>query len=287
MKNIFSIKAKNKKIRGGGGAFLVIGLLAIASVMFLPSQAKAFYLDVGFGTGLGWTSGWGPTKSIELDSTSIDFSLKIGGGPIDDLPLYIVGEIADAPTSIGKNGGPQLDILLIGPGIIYYPLKNLQLGATVGYAETLYGGSSVYNISGGGGFGYDLSIGGELGLGRSNSALILGAKWMQAFTSINVRESYDEGVIRYPLTQSYLGLFLKYAYRSGRVDKVAIASKKSDEYFNNNNDGSSNASNNRSTVSGNSNYSDAAANRRIAELEAQVQRLQGQVEAYEKILRNK
>jgi hypothetical protein len=231
--------------------------------MFLPSASEAIYFDAGFGGGLSWSSISGKDAKEWLnanssDNTAVDLGFKLGGGLIKGLPFYFVGEVIYAwantyqvPSYFIISDGPDFSIeekkepirfefILVGPGVVYYPMEKLQLAATFGGVYAIFTSGKSREFSTTLGYGYNLSTAWEFAIGQNrNDAIIVGARWMQTFTNVGVHYIYHSDgyslfggatAENYQLDQHSLGLFVKYAYKTKVPARESIV-RKSDEYF--------------------------------------------------------
>ncbi|GMO46970.1 MAG: hypothetical protein Ta2G_02260 [Termitinemataceae bacterium] len=120
-------------------------------------RADRFYFDIGLGGGFGYAKmGDSSFLGSFVNSVALNAGFKMGMGPSDSLPLFIVGEF-DWNVHIGKLDGnnSMINSFFVGPGAIFYPSDNLQLAASLGLDVGI---SDAYF-----GFGGNLSIAGDLG----------------------------------------------------------------------------------------------------------------------------
>ena len=180
-------------------------------------------------------------RGSEIDyiplNIGISANLRSGFGPFETLPLFLVGDFFATWSIIGaltydKETTNKEDVWLpsfenyfLGPGAIFYPLSFLQIGASLGFS--FFYGTSVFtsgdnyslviggdnfsvsidnnDIWQGGGFGWHLSIG--LNLGRRRHFLISG----DYFGSVNrIRQGSTDKT--FSAQTSNIGIFLKYVY---------------------------------------------------------------------------
>jgi hypothetical protein len=192
----------------------------IFMVAALSAQGIGLYFDVGLGIGPAWSEEDGKdfvktrTKEGTLKEIAVDLGLKLGLGPFDTIPIYVVGVLGGVGHRISAdNGHIQLNSYLLGPGVIFYPIPSVQIAASLGYSSVA-NESSVTNESSSpdrvvddskGGFAGDISVAFDLGAG--NHALLGGVRF---FGSTNTLES---GIV---LNTSMLSIFLRYAFRHKR-----------------------------------------------------------------------
>jgi hypothetical protein len=133
--------------------------------------------------------------------------LKIGLGPFDTIPIYVVGALGGMGHRIsGGDDYYQFISCLMGPGVIYYPVPFLQIAASLGYSfvsnETSYV-QKKYMYESKGGFAGDISVAFDFGAG--NHGLLAGIRF---FGATNTLET--SGVVQ---NSSMISFFLRYAFR--------------------------------------------------------------------------
>ncbi|MHC6203016.1 hypothetical protein ACYULU_07465 [Breznakiellaceae bacterium SP9] len=110
--------------------------------------AQGFYFDTGLGVGKACTKLDGydivdelKSEGLSVDEIAVDFGLKAGFGPFDTIPLYVVGEIGGIGHRLDLNlsgyrvGYMQFSSVMVGGGLIFYPIPLIQLGFSVGRSE--------------------------------------------------------------------------------------------------------------------------------------------------------
>jgi hypothetical protein len=157
----------------------------------LPVSAQGFYFDIGGGVGAAFIGNevhllkyedgtykyHAKDDSVRVaDIVVPDLGFRLGYGPFGTVPVYIVGEF----NYLVAGGG-------IGPGIIFYPTRNIQLGAAVG-------GSMGF----GGSIGLCWNISAAIDVGKRNHGCLIGINYIGTY---------------YGPLMSMLGVFVKYAYR--------------------------------------------------------------------------
>jgi hypothetical protein len=192
---------------------LFLGLLFCAVALSLP--AKGFYFDLGLGSGAATTKvdGNKVSRTLGFSEVVVDLGMKAGYGPFDKLPLYAVADIAALGHRFDNGGGDylQFNTYLIGPGVIVYPVRCIQLAASAGYSFTANQSSlstAMYN-SKPGGFGGSVSA--ALDVGKGKNTCLLGLKFSGATNTLEVSNVKQD--------TSLVGIF----FRSARRDKAASA----------------------------------------------------------------
>lgn len=222
---------------------LIVGILF--TVVLFSVNAQGFYFDIGASFGVAINANlWAtlePWEEISSTSTSFGFSFKAGYGPNENLPLYFVGTVNTeyawfyGSSEYSRVGNEYImsynDFsfetvpVFIGLGIIYYPVRFLQIASSFGLLTGHFrryddngvdisgegfsfgsGKNTVYSIERG--FAYDLSI--AFDLGKNSHGCLLGVKFQHSIGSLA-----SEGFTGHHLN---LGVFVKYAYR----DKSSI-----------------------------------------------------------------
>jgi hypothetical protein len=198
---------------------LLTGL--IFSVVSLSSYAIGLYFDAGIGIGPAWTTldGEDFVEAQEktaigtgsFDEFAIDLGLKLGVGPFETIPIYVVGVFGSMGHKISDSYDDyfQFNSYLIGPGVIFYPTPFVQIAGSLGYSfvsnETSFTDKkNMYDSKGG--FAGDISVAVDIGAG--NHALLAGIKF---FGSTNTLET--TGVVQ---NNSMISLFIRYAFRHKR-----------------------------------------------------------------------
>ncbi|MDR0495676.1 MAG: hypothetical protein LBG95_08650 [Treponema sp.] len=195
--------------------------------------AQGFYFDIGINLGgptanyvyeQVYDGGEFPFKETGLNPLTGKLQLKAGYGPFGNIPVYVVayGEIV---FNGGVSGGG------IGTGVLFYPWRLLQLGASIGinwmenslpYKNAgflpLTSKYREHEIDSPPGFAWDLSA--ALDFGKKNHGFLVGLSYFGTFNKFSY--SYS-GMDQYsgPYTgkgngtkqTSFFGILLKYAYR--------------------------------------------------------------------------
>lgn len=187
----------------------ILGIVAVALVLSGNAFSQGVYFDVGLGFGKAQTEIDGKDVSVALaNSTSeigVDMSLKLGYGPIAGVPVYVVGEIGGIGHRIqdAKNY-IQFNSYLFGPGVIFYPIPMLQLGASVGLSSVANQSDLPVTF-----YDSDKGVAGNLyaalDVGNARNACLIGAKYSSTSNTLKVSGVKQES--------SMLSLFVKYAYR--------------------------------------------------------------------------
>jgi hypothetical protein len=186
---------------------LFLGLLFCAVTLSLP--AKGFYFDLGLGINAATTKVDGNKVSRGSSSeTALDLGIKAGYGPFGNLPLYAVADIMALGHRFDNKVGNylQYNTYLVGPGVIFYPVRFIQLAGSLGYSFAVNQSSipSAVDTSNPGGIGGSVSA--ALDLRGGKMAYLVGIKYTAA-TNTMERSNVEQNT-------SCLGLFLRYAYRN-------------------------------------------------------------------------
>jgi hypothetical protein len=190
----------------------------------------SFYFDIGMGVLTGSyirdyevrnNNGWYSSNDYIHEEKSggfgYDVGLKIGGGfPKVAYGMFLVGELSTTfvlgteEDAYGYTENLTTISLMIGPGLILYPVRNLQLGASFGFAllasEYSEVSGTAYNIS----VAYDF--------GKRNNGFLIGLKYYNV--------SGDDSYSGYEMKSSTIGIFAKYAFRKKRAQIVNEERKK-------------------------------------------------------------
>jgi hypothetical protein len=191
----------------------VLGLLLSSLVAWGSGgvSAQGFYFDIGLGAGGAWTEIDGNNVSKILgvtgvDEAGVDIGLKAGYGPVGDIPMYIVGELAGIGHRFYDSSNYiQYNSYLIGGGVIFYPVSFLQLAGDIGFSTTAnttdIRGVTMDNSEGG--FAYNISA--AFDIGKNKHGALLGARYFGAVNTLKETDLKQE--------QGGLNVFVKYAYR--------------------------------------------------------------------------
>jgi hypothetical protein len=193
---------------------LIAGLLCVTAA--LSSYGIGLYLDGGIGLGSAWTTLDGKdfveeeTLTGKPSELALDLGAKIGLGPFDTIPIYIVGVLGGMGHRITyDNGYYQFNTYLLGPGVIFYPIPSLQIAASLGYSwvgnETSFADKESM-LGSKGGFAGDISVAFDFGFG--NHAFLGGLRFFGATNTLETT-----GVVQNSFLVSF---FLRYAFRHKR-----------------------------------------------------------------------
>ena len=237
----------------------------------LSLSAQGLYVEGGIGTGVMITDytidvlysesgNWGFLKMNETHpnwatviGNGLDIGGKLGFGPINGLPLYLVGDIA---FQQGKNYKSKfntdffddwgygfekgyreliLSHLFFGTGFVFYPTQNFQFAGSIGLASTnlewkssyeyfeyIHSDSSIledydsFNKSKSSiGFGFNISTALDVG---NNHGFLIGGKLSYINNDVHLDLSREEfnfsEIIRFDISTFHFGLFVRYRIRS-------------------------------------------------------------------------
>jgi hypothetical protein len=194
--------------------------------------AQGFYFDIGINLDLGrqanyvyeqvYDGGEFPFAGHYVNGIVLpgNLELKAGYGPFGNIPVYVV---AYGKLFSGFNLGQNTT----GVGVLFYPWRLLQLGASIGinwmenslpYKNLLSNKYRDHEIDSPPGFALDLSA--ALDFGKKNHGFLLGLSYFGTFNKFSY--SYS-GMDKYtgPYTgkgngtkqTSVFAILLKYAYR--------------------------------------------------------------------------
>jgi hypothetical protein len=190
----------------------------LAALIFMATissvSAIGLYFDAGIGVGPSWTLLDGDdfvdlaTKSGKPDEMSLDLGLKLGAGPFDTIPIYVVGAFGNVGHRITYNNGyHQMNAFLLGPGIIFYPVPFVQVAGSLGYSfvanETSLNQTGVDDIESTSGFAGDISVAADVGAG--NHALLLGLRFFGSATTLKDPWKTQNSIM--------VSMFIRYAFR--------------------------------------------------------------------------
>jgi hypothetical protein len=189
------------------GIFITVTLFAVS--------AQGAYFEIGGGPGWATTSidGRDVRQNFGL---GLEFGIKVGYGPILGLPIYAVGvagglaHLAFDFDERGEDSSFEMTFIgttLFGPGLIFYPIRNLQLAASIGYsyvtinwAEASAWGEHSGSESGNG-VAWDLSA--AIDLGTRNHGLLIGLRYFGSATTVAGSD----------VNQWFIGCFARYSFK--------------------------------------------------------------------------
>jgi hypothetical protein len=186
-------------------------LLAASMVLAMPAYA-GFYFDAGVGFGIGsYSEEYTETyqySNPHISTSGLGFGyglgLRIGGGLSNvGSGLFFVGE-ANLEIIDHLIFNSNSNSLMVGPGIIFYPIRNLQLGTSFGVSSIKGEHENSYD-----GYAYNLSV--AYDFGKSNHGLLLGA----SYYGTGGKEDGNEIKI------SKISVFVKYAFRRKKSALIA------------------------------------------------------------------
>jgi hypothetical protein len=156
---------------------LLAGLIFLA--VSFSSYGIGLYFDAGIGIGPAWTEFDGEdfvevhekAAGGTFNEISVDLGLKLGLGPFDTIPVYVVGVLGSMGHRISDKNDDyfQFNSYLLGPGVIFYPAPFVQIAGALGYSfvsnETSFADKkNMYDSKGG--FAGDISVAFDFGAGN-------------------------------------------------------------------------------------------------------------------------
>lgn len=159
-------------------------LMFVSGVVF----AEGLYFDIG--------GGWGKTTTrIEKRNimdvlryegragreVAFDVGMKAGYRPIGNTPLYIVCELFWNSHRIANNKNYlDYNTFLIGPGVVYYLSRRIQLGASIGYSMSFNSTDMTIKIGNSyAGFAWNTTA--TLEIGADRMGLLVGVRYFSAY----------------------------------------------------------------------------------------------------------
>jgi hypothetical protein len=177
-------------------------------ITFLAS-AQSLYLDIGYGLGSETTTFDGENVSDYYDisdsPTSSNSTLRIGVGPVDNAPIYIVAQF-DSISNRYKDSSGYIRFISysVGPGVIVYPVPFIQFSGGLSYSFT-NNSSDIYTLPDSiWGYAANASVALDIN-GRGPTGFLIGLKYCYASYILNDSDINQE--------ISQLTFFGKYAFR--------------------------------------------------------------------------
>jgi len=184
---------------------IIIGLLF--TIILFSANAEGIYFDVGIGLGKPTTKLNGvdlfqdfQNAGIDMTQVGVDLGMKVGYGPTE-MPLYLVGVMQLLTHRMSDSYGDYFTFRsgLIGPGLVYYPMPNVQVAGSFGYSFVSNDTSLAYNMYGSQkGTAWDASIAYCLSTG-----LMIGARYMSAKNTLEVTGAEQHSTL--------ISVFIRYA----------------------------------------------------------------------------
>jgi hypothetical protein len=160
--------------------------ILILVLALFSAQAFAVYVEAGLGVGGASTSADGESFGDYCEGCS-SFAVNVGvrvGGPVMD-NLFIAGELSGTGDRYFDKGGyVQFNSYIFGPSVAYYPLKQLHLSASLGFAWSRNSSSMPVRFLNGTGFGGTATVAYHIG---DHNGTLLGARF--AATSVTLEKS--------------------------------------------------------------------------------------------------
>jgi len=190
--------------------FSVSSRLSQAQQIIMKEKGPGVYFDWGFSFGGGNLNSNNEINLITDNLFAFNYPMKIGYGPFGNIPIYALCELS---FSLNNYDGFGMSFFL-GAGVLYYPIRSIQLGFSLGpffpfnFNETDTGFS--YNISA----TYDLNIKTNQPHHPGNAGLLIGVQYSWArsnysISSYSTSRENENGI----MTFSYLSFIIKLALR--------------------------------------------------------------------------
>jgi hypothetical protein len=176
-------------------------------------SAQGFYFDIGIGGGMA------RTKVDEIDvldlfklidpdfkSLAADVGFKIGYGPIAGIPLYVVFDFDGTGDRLYNDSDwIQFNSYLLGPGLVFYPIRFMQIASSFGYSFTASTSSidDFPSYGSKGGIAGNVSV--ALDLGGHRHGCLIGVKYFGAVNTIKATDEKEK--------MSAINFFIRYAFR--------------------------------------------------------------------------
>jgi len=201
---------------------MAVFFICVSSAVF----AQGFYFDIGLGIGPVITeiNGQDVFNELKFAGASVDekfgqdFSIKIGYGPFNNIPLYILGELGimgqhkiDYFYDWNDQGSLYFQSGILGIGVIYYLTSLIQMGFSIGFSDVFNQAGTFakerydieYNSKNG--FAWNATIAFDLGQRKYKHGCLIGLKFSQASNTLEKSNLKQDN--------TSLVLFVKYAFR--------------------------------------------------------------------------
>jgi len=184
-------------------------VISMVSFLLVSVSAQGLYFDAGLGIGKAETEFNGTNIADSMDSSvrdiGVGLGLKIGYGPICDLPIYIIGEISGIGHRLEDDYNyMQFNSYLVGPGIIIYPISIIQLGASFGisYVANETDLPFVFYESE---KGYAGNIYCALDFGKDDQGCLVGVQYSKTVNTLEISGAEQNTTL--------VSIFVKYTFR--------------------------------------------------------------------------
>ena len=185
-------------------------IVTLFTVILFSANAQGLYFDIGLGVGGAWTRLDGTDVSGIIGGNiveiGVDLGLKIGYGPVANMPFYIVGVLGGIGHRLDDGFHHlQFNSYLIGAGIIVYPISFIQLAGSIGFSfvgnQTSVPMMEMFGSTGG--FAGDVSIAADLG--RENHGVLFGLRYFRARNTLEISRAVQ--------SQHSFTVFARYVFR--------------------------------------------------------------------------
>ena len=199
-------------------------VILISFLLVVGAAAQGLYLDAGIGLGKA-TSTWADVDLLDVftveNDIGIELGAKVGFAPIRKVPLYIVLDVDGVGHRLNFKDSSyfQFNTVLIGPGVIFYPVDILQIGGSFGIsnAYVVDDDNDVFDAYK---RGTAWNIYAALDLGGKGSGTLLGVKLQTSTNEIDLldffgADFFEDGVVSAVVEQkiSLFSVFVRFAIR--------------------------------------------------------------------------
>lgn len=186
---------------------LIAGLSSLVAMPVLP-----IYFDVGGGVGAAHTQLGGRDMGEDSHDLPIEFSLKLGVGPLLSMPLYATYEYQGINHRLNFDNifgkyNHTYNSFLHGVGLVYYPIPNLHFSSSVGMSNSINSSSMsvIQAHDGQAGLGWNMALAYDISPKHSTHGFMVGVKYSSLSSSLeHTNEDHNTSMI---------GAFVKYRFK--------------------------------------------------------------------------
>jgi hypothetical protein len=189
---------------------LIAFIICVINLMAMP--VLPIYFDIGGGAGKASTQLGGRDMNEDSSELPLEFSMKLGIGPLFSMPLYATYEYQGINHRLNFNDvfgsyNHTYNSFLNGVGLVYYPIPELHISSTVGVSNSINSSSmSVMPARDGtAGMGWNIAVAVDISPSHSTHGFMVGAKYSSLSSSLQY-SNVDHNT-------TMIGAFVKYRFK--------------------------------------------------------------------------
>jgi hypothetical protein len=147
-----------------------------------------------------------------VDEVAVDAGLKLGFGPLGNIPLYLALEFDGIGHRIYNDDHYiQFDSYIVGPSVIFYPVLFFQRGGSFGFSFVANNTDLPDFVLYGSKEGYTWNVSAALDIVKRNHGFLIELKYFYAKNTQKVTNAEQES--------SMAAIFVKYVYRTKNTNR--------------------------------------------------------------------